>query len=406
MPTTNRSDLLYKVFNKNFPLNANTCSMVLGGSGSGKSFFSYNILMRIYLDNFDIQHLFVCSRSATCDETLRRSLDELEEEYPYLTIEFCSPSELYKNCQKYRLSAMKAEMLNKMVKLQNYAQLTKFVEKDIQKNLESVGQFVTIMEGMYLFSSDLITLLDPASYHIVRKNVGKKHRDDSSEDSEEMYVSSDGLESDELSPELIDINFCISDTGLAINNNVFSRESTKPIITVDYQHKDQLPKEEERRQIESGIFDFIKNTILIPRQEILKFGSAYQPILAIVDDYAGTEEFMNSHSTLTQMVLLRRHLHLSIFILTQTITGINTDIRRNTNTFHLLPSISRADIDLIALRLPSNMDKKDLREIYEEGCKNEDRNQNLVSLFTVFPNHKIITGAPKCILEYYERAKK
>lgn len=404
MPTTNRSDLLYKVFNKDFPLNANTCSMVLGGSGSGKSFFSYNILMKIYLDVFDIQHLFICSRSASCDETLRRSLEELEEEYPYLTIEFCTPQELYDKCQKIRLSAMKAEMLNKMVKLKSYTELSKFVEKDIQKNLESVGQFVTIMEGMYLFSYDLITLLDPSSYHIIRKNVGKKNDE---EDGEEMSsLSSDGLESDELSPELIDINFCISDTGLAINNNVFSRESTKPIITLDYHHKEQLPEAEEKKQLEAGMFNFIMNNILIPRQEILKFGSEYQPILAIVDDYAGTDEFMNSHSTLTQMVLLRRHLHLSIFILTQTITGINTDIRRNTNTFHLLPSISRADIDLIALRLPSTMDKKDLREIYEEGCKNEDRNQNLVSLFTVFPYHKIITGAPKCLLAYYKKAKK
>ena len=55
MPATaNKSDLLYKIFHKDFPLDANTCSTVLGGSG--KSYFPYNILTRIYLDVFEIRH--------------------------------------------------------------------------------------------------------------------------------------------------------------------------------------------------------------------------------------------------------------------------------------------------------------------------------------------------------------
>ena len=105
------------------------------------------------------------------------------------------------------------------------------------------------------------------------------------------------------------------------------------------------------------------------------------------------------------MVLLRRHLHLSMFILSQTAVGINTDIKRNANTFHLLPSLSHANIELIAFRLPMSVNKKQLQEIYIEGCKNEDRNQNLISLFTVFPYHKIVKGAPSCLKAYYDKAK-
>lgn len=81
-----------------------------------------------------------------------------------------------------------------------------------------------------------------------------------------MSIStSDDLESDELDPELMDINCRLVDTGLAINHNVFARESTKPIIDLEYHNKDIISEQDETRQIETGIFNFIKNHIVTPR---------------------------------------------------------------------------------------------------------------------------------------------
>lgn len=395
----NKSDLLYKIYDPAFPLNSNTCSIVLGGSGSGKSYFTYNILLKVYLEKFDIQHLFIASRSASCDETLRDSFKEVEKEYPYLTIEFCEPSELSGKCQKARLDAMKAEYLEKLAKTRNYSQLKDVVES-VNKTIDSVGKFDVIQEGMYLFLNDLYILLDESNYKVQEINkVGDDNNEDVDQSSEEVINSTP-----ELIPENIDINYCINDSGLAINHNVFNEDNDRfrPEILIDYKGKETINEEDFNNQFHKGIFYFIRDKIIRPRLNSLKFGPSYQPSLAIVDDYAGTEELISPRSSLTNMVLLRRHLHLSIFILSQTATGLNTDIRRNANTFHLLPSLSAADIELISFRLPMSVTKKELQETYITANENKDRNQNLTSLFTVFPYHKIVTGAPKCLLKHYK----
>lgn len=403
MAKRNKSDLQYKLFDSSFPLNSNTCSIVLGGSGSGKSYFSYNILLRIYLEYFDIQHLLISSRSASCDETLQESFREIENGFPYLSIVFCEPGELSKRCQKIRLNAMKSEFLEKIAKTKNFDEMKNVIEHDIKRSIDSVGKFDVLLEGLYLFLNDFFILIDEGNYRIreINKPDGDKDKNEEMEDNSD---DDDDDEEPELIPENIDINYCINETGLAINHNVFSEENERfrPEILIDFKGKEQINEDDFEDQLKKGMFYFIRDKIVIPRINALKFGPSYQPSLAIIDDYAGTEELTNPRSSLTNMVLLRRHLHLSIFILSQTATGLNTDIRRNANSFHLLPSLSSADLDLIAFRLPISIEKKKLQELYIETNENEDRNQCLTSLFTVYPNHKIVSGAPDSILKFYK----
>ncbi|MGM9858775.1 MAG: hypothetical protein ACI311_05980, partial [Bacilli bacterium] len=85
------------------------------------------------------------------------------------------------------------------------------------------------------------------------------------------------------------------------------------------------------------------------------FGPIHQPILIIVDDNAVNSELSNPRSNFTQLCITRRHLHCSILILVQSVTFINTNIRRNATSYHLLPTMSSEGLKLIEKRLPRSL---------------------------------------------------
>lgn len=394
------ADLLSKVFNEAYPLNNHTVSIILGGSGSGKSYFCYNILTKIYLDNFDIFHLIICSKTAKCDKTLSDALDDLEREYPYLQIDLIGIGELAEKCQEIRANSLKSEYLNKLCRIKSHKEIHKFIDKEIEEKMKTMSQFPRIQEELYLLIDDLRTLLDPDNYRIESINtppgmVAPRKLETLSKE-EKMTIFSD--------PEKFDINYVVNYQGLGINHKVFETYETKPQIIVDY-HGQELSEKKFLDQVYREITRYLINEILLQRRAQLVFGNSYQPILAIIDDNVGDAELIKPHSALTQLIYLRRHLHTSLFILSQSATGINTNIRRNTNSFHLLPSISNADLKLINDRLPAQLGIKDIKEKYLENTQKEDRNQRMTSLFCVAPFNCVVDGAPECVEEYYSKLK-
>ena len=56
------------------------------------------------------------------------------------------------------------------------------------------------------------------------------------------------------------------------------------------------------------------------------------------------------------------------------------------------------DIKLLRDRLPLKYNFKQLKEAFNQICEEEDRNQKIITLFTVFPNDKMVVGLPECVL--------
>lgn len=392
------ADLLSKIFDRTYPLNNHTVSVILGGSGSGKSYFCYNILTKIYLDNFDVFHLLICSKTARCDKTLSDALQDLEREYPYLQIDLIGIGELAEKCQEIRANSLKSEYLNKLCQIRSHKEMVKYIDREIEEKMKTMSQFPRIQEELYLMIDDLRLLLDPESYRIEAINTPKgmvaPERLETLDKDERRTIFSD--------PEKFDINYVVNFQGLGINHQVFSTYETKPQIVIDY-HNRELSEREYLDQVYRGIMRYLVRDILLQRRAQLVFGNSYQPILAIVDDNVGDAELIRPHSALTQLIYLRRHLHTSLFILSQSATGINTNIRRNTNSFHLLPSISNADLKLINDRLPAQLGIRDIKDRYLENTENEDRNQRMTSLFCVAPYNCVVDGAPPCVEEYYAK---
>lgn len=394
------ADLLSTIFDKTYPLNNHTVSIILGGSGSGKSYFCYNVLTKIYLDNFNIFHLLICSKTAKCDKTLSKALKGLEKEYPYINIELININELTDKCQEIRANSLKSEYLNKLCKIKTHKDMMKYIDKEMEEKMKTMSQFPRIQGELYLMIDDLRLLLDPDSYKIDSINLPKGviplQRIDEPTEKEKKTIFSD--------PENFDINYVVNYQGLGINHKVFDQYDTKPTIIIDY-HGRELTEKEWKNQLYKEMMQYIRKEILLQRRSQLVFGNSIQPILAIIDDNVGDAELIKPHSTLTQLIYLRRHLHTSLFILSQSATGINTNIRRNTNSFHLLPTISNADLKLINDRLPAQLGIKDIRDKYLENTENKDRNQRMTTLFCVAPYNCVVDGAPPVVEEYYNKIK-
>lgn len=395
------SDLLSKIFHEDYPLNNNTLSIIIGGSGSGKSYFCYNVLTPLYIENFDIFHLLICSKTAKCDKTLENSLKVLEKDYPYLQIDLISISEVVSKCEEIRSNSLKAEYCERLLEINDYIKFNKFIDKEIEEKMESMNQFKRIQDELYLFIDDLRELLEPNNYNI--KEINKKVINGgelSSSSDDDLIPDKRALFTDENN---YDINYVVYYHGLGINKKVFENKETQPIIEVDYKGREEIDNKEWENIVYSSILKYIKNEIIKPRVMQKVFGDNNQSILVIIDDNVGDSELSNMKSQLTQLVYLRRHLHTSLFILSQSATGINTNIRRNTNSFHLLPSISNMDLKLINDRLPAQLGLSDIRDNYLCNCENKDRNQRMTSLFCVFPYNKVVDGAPPCVYEYYNK---
>lgn len=123
----------------------------------------------------------------------------------------------------------------------------------------------------------------------------------------------------------------------------------------------------------------------------------YNPTIIVFDDYASTSEFLKPTSNLHKLVYVRRHLHLSILVLTQSIVAVSASIRRNTSLFVLFSTLSEMDLKLIRDRLPIKYSYKELLQKFIEISEAEDRDQKVISIFTFYPFNCIIQGLPDCM---------
>lgn len=124
----------------------------------------------------------------------------------------------------------------------------------------------------------------------------------------------------------------------------------------------------------------------------------YNPTIIIFDDYASSSEFLNQKSNLHQLVYIRRHLHLSILVLTQSIVAVSVSIRRNASLFVLFSTLSEMDLKLIKGRLPYGLiSYEELLQKFIEISKSDKRDDKVISLFVFYPFNKLIKGLPDCL---------
>lgn len=123
----------------------------------------------------------------------------------------------------------------------------------------------------------------------------------------------------------------------------------------------------------------------------------YNPTIIVFDDYASTSEFLKPTSNLHKLVYVRRHLHLSILVLTQSIVAVSASIRRNTSLFVLFSTLSEMDLKLIRDRLPIKWSYKELLQKFIEISEAEDRDQKVISIFSFYPHQDVIIGTPECL---------
>ena len=132
------------------------------------------------------------------------------------------------------------------------------------------------------------------------------------------------------------------------------------------------------------------------------FGTEYQPILIVVDDNAVNNELSNPRSSFTQLCITRRHLHCSLVVLVQSVTFVNTNLRRNATSYHLLPTMSPEDLKLIRKRLPIKLRQngETLEDRYIRNIENPDRTQKMTHVFTTNPYDILVDGCPDCVTQY------
>lgn len=125
----------------------------------------------------------------------------------------------------------------------------------------------------------------------------------------------------------------------------------------------------------------------------------YNPILIIFDDMSGTDAFIKPYSDLHKLIYCRRHLHLTMIMNVQSLTTISVNIRRNTTIFVCFSTLSEQDVKLLASRVPihSGMGMKELRQAFVDIAEEQDRNDKMLTLFTVYPNAKVIIGMPELL---------
>lgn len=123
----------------------------------------------------------------------------------------------------------------------------------------------------------------------------------------------------------------------------------------------------------------------------------YNPILVVFDDYSGCDDFIKPYSSIHKLIYCHRHLHVNMVMLVQSLTTISTNIRRNVNIFVCFSTLSDRDIQLLRDRLPLKWDLKRIRQAFFQIADADDRDDKVLTLFTVYPNQRIIAGTPDCL---------
>ena len=120
----------------------------------------------------------------------------------------------------------------------------------------------------------------------------------------------------------------------------------------------------------------------------------YNPTIVVFDDYASTSEFLKPTSNMHKLAYVRRHLHLGMLILTQSIIAVSASIRRNTSLFVLFSTLSEMDLKAIRDRLPIKWSYKQLLEKFIEISEAENRDDKVISIFCFYPFQKVVQGTP------------
>ena len=86
----------------------------------------------------------------------------------------------------------------------------------------------------------------------------------------------------------------------------------------------------------------------------------------------------------------------------QALTTVSSQIRGNSTVFVCFSTLSEKDIELLSQRVPysSNFNRKALKEAFIKINAEEKRNNQMLTVFTVKPNDKVVLGAPTCISKY------
>lgn len=126
------------------------------------------------------------------------------------------------------------------------------------------------------------------------------------------------------------------------------------------------------------------------------------PQLIVFDDYAGDRSFLTPSSDIHKLIFVRRHLRLTMIMNVQALTTISTQIRTNSTVFVCFSTLTEMDIDLLSQRVPysSGFTKKKLKEAFIQINEAEQRNDQMLTVFTTKPHQKIVIGAPECIRSY------
>ena len=161
-----------------------------------------------------------------------------------------------------------------------------------------------------------------------------------------------------------------------------------------------------RRELEKLLAIIDKKLLLMDLEEVRdwaemkwKLGTqlTFNPVLVVLDDYAGDNELMKRNSSIYHLEILRRHLHTTLIINVQSLTSISTDIRRFTSEFVCFSTMSEADAELLKFRLPIKWNMKKIMEVFYRISDSEDRNGRMLTLFTTPGYQKLVEGMPQSV---------
>lgn len=303
---TNKADLNYWVYDSEYPLHSNSAILIAGGAGSGKSYFTYRVIIPIYIKEMGVKTILIASRTGVFDHTTKTELEK--PVYKGIDIDFIKISDSYKRCQEIRAQAIINEYLELLKEVKSEKELFTIVDK-YDALLKNVSDFSYLNDELMKFRKTLDNLL------LCEMNEVKTY-------AEMMYIRG---------------------------------------------HR-----------------------------------KSYDPTVIVFDDYAGTNEFIKPYSDIHKLIYCRRHLHLNMLLLTQSITAISTNIRRNISVFVCFSTLSERDLQLLKDRLPIKWDMKRLRQAFYSIVDSERRNDKLLTIFTIYPNMKIVEGSPGCLDRYYD----
>lgn len=384
-----RSDLLYKIYDETFPMFTNTMSLIIGGCGSGKSYMMYNVFLPMYAEHFNICHLLVCNKTGECDYTMTKAFKSFKERFPHLSPRIIPLNTLSQVSQEIRANAIKSSYAEKILKENSEGSINKTLQSMFEFH-NSMGEYPIIKDALYIYFNKFVKFFDRERYEfIITKNGRRVYDDDIYSDDDDEYINSDDTSSSSLyldaDPYVHDNPHITPDSEIKIDYEV--------LLSLNEYSNPYVREKKLTQKIIENIHSFARVTVN-------SCGPEYQPILAIVDDNVGTTALNNKNSPFTSLALVRRHLHLSIFILSQSCVGVNTTIRRNTNSFHLLPNISQVDLNYIRSYLPASISLEELKERYESNNLEDDRNQRITNIFCVYPYNEVVDGLPPSVVKY------